>query len=138
MTRTRTGRSRPRRRRGRRTRRRIAGREPVHQAFAPTDIRSRPKKVHPAAEDSGGVQSDPGVTWRAREYASDVDYFGSSTVSITWITPFDAPTSAWVTVALSTITLPSTTLIATDWPLTVFAPSSLTTSAAITLPGTTW
>jgi hypothetical protein len=36
---------------------------------------------------------------------------GSTTVSITWITPFDAATSAATTVASFTITLPSTTRI---------------------------
>ncbi len=65
-------------------------------------------------------------------------YLGMITESITWMTPFLQSMSVLTTVAPSIITLPSTTLIATFCPLAVFADVSLTTSAAITLPGTTW
>ncbi len=53
----------------------------------------RPEKIPPR---SGGSALRPtGVNaWRGR-------YFGSRTVSITWITPFDCSTSAIVTVAAS-------------------------------------
>ena len=53
-------------------------------------------------------------------------------------TPLLAATSARATVASLIITLPSATLMATGWPRTVSADSSLTTSAAMTLPATTW
>ena len=46
------------------------------------------------------------------------------TVSITWITPLDAVTSALLTVALSTFTAPLLASIATVLPLTVLAVSS--------------
>ncbi len=64
-------------------------------------------------------------------------YFGSMTVSITWITPFEVKMSVFVTWALSTITPPFVVLIVRLSPSTVFAESSFTTSAAITLPATT-
>ena len=64
-------------------------------------------------------------------------YWGRITLSITWITPLLAAMSVAVTVALSTRTLPSATLILTSEPCTVLALESLTTSAAMTLPGTT-
>jgi hypothetical protein len=54
------------------------------------------------------------------------------------MTPLLAGTSALVTVAPPTITLSPSTLMASDWPLTVFASLSLTTSAAFTFPATTW
>jgi hypothetical protein len=64
--------------------------------------------------------------------------FGIRTVSITWTIPFEAITSVAVTVAPSTFTVPSATLIVTLAPLRVLAPVSLTTSAAGTAPETTW
>ncbi len=64
-------------------------------------------------------------------------YFGSMTVSITWITPFEVKMSVFVTWALSTITPPFVVLIVRLSPSTVFAESSFTTSSAITLPATT-
>jgi hypothetical protein len=63
--------------------------------------------------------------------------FGKITVSITWITPFEASTSVFVTFAPATVT-PFAVSIATLWPWTVSAESSFTTSAARTLPATTW
>jgi len=49
------------------------------------------------------------------------NYFGNSTESMTWITPFEHTMSAFTTLALSTITAPPFTLIVSDSPLTVFA-----------------
>jgi hypothetical protein len=43
-----------------------------------------------------------------------VNYFGSITESMTWITPFEAAMSVAVTLAPSTLTLPSFTAIFTD------------------------
>jgi hypothetical protein len=63
--------------------------------------------------------------------------FGRTTVSITWMTPLLAATSVLTTLALSTVTVPSVTLTSRDWPLTVLA-FIVFTSAAMTLPGTTW
>ena len=65
---------------------------------------------------------------------------GMSTVSITWITPFEAPTSAAVTCAPFTYTLPPRTCTSSGSPFTVagFALPAPITSAAITFPGTTW
>ena len=65
-------------------------------------------------------------------------YFGRMTESITWITPLKQTMSVAVTVASSMRTLPSSTRILTEDPWTVLASESLTTSAAITRPGTTW
>lgn len=64
-------------------------------------------------------------------------YLGMTTVSMTWITPLSATMSVLVTWALSTITLPSLTATVSDSPCTVLTLPDLT-SAAITLPGTTW
>ncbi len=63
--------------------------------------------------------------------------FGSTTVSMTWMTPLLAATSVFTTLALSTVTAPSATLMSSAWPLTVLA-FMVFTSAAMTLPGTTW
>ena len=57
---------------------------------------------------------------------------------MTWMTPFDAMTSAFTTVAPSTITDPLPVEMRTDLPLTVLALLSVVTSAAVTFPGTTW
>ena len=63
---------------------------------------------------------------------------GRRTVSITWMTPLLAATSAAATVASLIMTLPSTTLMAIGLPRTVSAEVSLAASAAMTLPATTW
>src|SRR5271157_5625345 len=65
---------------------------------------------------------------------------GSKTVSMTWMTPLLVTTSVLVILALPTMTLPHLTWIATGFPWTVLMlfPSSFTTSAAMTLPATTW
>ena len=60
------------------------------------------------------------------------------TVSITWITPFDAGMSVLITWASFTLTVLPLVEICKSWPLTVFAEESFTTCAAITLPATTW
>ncbi len=60
------------------------------------------------------------------------------TVSITWITPLLAMMSVVTTLAPSTITPESVTVISISDPCTVVALSSSTTSAAVTLPATTW
>ena len=62
---------------------------------------------------------------------------GWMTVSITWITPFEASMSAWTTVAPSTIT-PSSRLMVISEPSTVSAIMPSDRSVDITLPGTTW
>jgi len=64
--------------------------------------------------------------------------YGISTLLTTWMTPFDALTSAVVTRAPPTDTLPPVTRIETDLPLSVLAERSVTTLAAGTLPLTTW
>ena len=61
---------------------------------------------------------------------------GRITASIAWITPFDAMTSAATTVAWLTMTPPIVESF-TFWPSTV-ATSPSVTSAAMTMPDTTW
>ena len=63
---------------------------------------------------------------------------GISTRLMTWMTPFDAITSAFVTFALLTKTFAPETRMRTFLPFSVFADESLTTSAAVTFPETTW
>jgi hypothetical protein len=57
-----------------------------------------------------------------------------------WMMPFDAATSAVMTVALLIMTLPSTTLMSMAAPLTVSAdwPSREMAVAASTSPASTW
>ena len=62
---------------------------------------------------------------------------GNTTVSMTWMTPLLAATSVLMTLALSTVTAPSATFTSRDLPLTVLA-FIVFTSAAMTLPATTW
>jgi len=62
--------------------------------------------------------------------------FGADTLLL--MTPFDAAMSVFTTCALSTITWPPIVDTLIEPPCTVLASFSLTTSAAITLPGTTW
>ena len=66
------------------------------------------------------------------------DYFGMRTVSITWMTPFDAMTSAFTTVAPSTMTLSPLTAMVREPPWSVLTLVSFTRSLAVTLPATTW
>ena len=63
-------------------------------------------------------------------------YFGSTTLSMTWMTPLSATMSVLTTLALSTIT-PLVVDTVSALPCTVLTMPALT-SAAITLPGTTW
>lgn len=61
---------------------------------------------------------------------------GRITLSITWITPFEAATSAVTTLAPFTLTPPSVvTVIAAPWTVAAFMPFDR--SADITLPATT-
>jgi hypothetical protein len=56
---------------------------------------------------------------------------------MTWITPFDAVTSAFVTFAEFTKTFIPDIRMGTLFPLSVFAVDSFATSAAVTFPDTT-
>ena len=53
-------------------------------------------------------------TQRVCPFASNARYLGITTVSMTWMTPLSAMTSVAVTVALSTMTLPPSTLTVSD------------------------
>ena len=57
---------------------------------------------------------------------------GSTTLSITWITPFEAMTSVLMTRALSTITLPPSVRTVSDWPCTVFTAPGFTGGVPVT------
>lgn len=63
-------------------------------------------------------------------------HFGITTLSMTWMTPLSAAMSVAVTLALSTITPPMVVMVS-SLPWTVLTLPGLT-SAAMTLPGTTW
>ena len=62
---------------------------------------------------------------------------GVSTLSITWIIPFDACTSAWITVASLMETVPLTVNLVLS-PLTISASMPSVTALAGTAPATTW
>ena len=78
------------------------------------------------------------------------NYFGNTTASITWITPFEAVKSAATTVAefpfsSVNVTLPCLIFATSLFPLTVvsvkappFALIALITAAASNVPATTW
>ena len=89
------------------------------------------KKRHPVGGEIAAERNSPGTP------ALPGNYFGINTVSITWITPLSAAMSVLVTWALSTITLSPLTATLTEAPSTVLTSPDFT-SAAITLPGTTW
>ncbi len=57
-----------------------------------------------------------------------------STVSITWIVPFDASMSVITTRASLIITVPPSTVMLTIWPWAVAAESRVTTADAFTSP----
>ena len=59
---------------------------------------------------------------------------GISTLSMTWITPFDAGTSANTTVASPIITVPSVTVNEASSSLTIVTVNPSVTSAALTAP----
>jgi hypothetical protein len=63
-------------------------------------------------------------------------YFGSTTLSMTWMTPLLAVMSVFTTFALSTITPPAVATVSSP-PCTVFTLPAFT-SLAIPVPGTTW
>src|SRR4051812_22558231 len=63
---------------------------------------------------------------------------GTRTRLMTWMTPLDAITSGVVTFAPFTNTFVPETRMRTLWPFSVLADDSFTTSAAATLPETTW
>ena len=94
-------------------------------------LRSRGTRLNSESTESWPT-ADVGHDRGARDYS-----FGSKTVSMTWITPLPHSMSALITLALFTFT-PFDASIAISSPSTVLADFSLTTSAAKTLPGTTW
>ena len=57
---------------------------------------------------------------------------------MTWMTPFDALMSAFVTFASFTNTMPPEVRIRTDFPFSVLADFSMTTFELGTWPATTW
>jgi hypothetical protein len=63
--------------------------------------------------------------------------YGSTTVSMTWITPLLVTMSVFTTLALSTVTPSEPALMSSSLPLTVLA-FIVFTSAAMTLPAITW
>lgn len=69
-------------------------------------------------------------------YGAAAIHIGSTTVSMTWMTPLSAAMSAFTTFALSTVTPPVVPNVNSP-PCTVFTLPAVT-SLAITLPGTTW
>jgi hypothetical protein len=70
-------------------------------------------------------------------YSSAIVYGGIRTASITWITPFEHSTSACITFALLTLTPPVVVIVRFP-PCTVVRVVCIITSAAISLPDTTW
>ena len=87
----------------------------------------------------------PRLTCRVVDPAGRPGHLGISTPSMTWMTPLLASTSVVVTLtvlpaASVRVTLSPSTPTVSSPPCTVFTfwPSSFTTSAAITFPGTTW
>ena len=58
--------------------------------------------------------------------------------SMTWITPLLAITSGVITMASLTLTPFPLALMVTSSPWTVVAAGRVSTSAAVTRPGTTW
>jgi len=83
-----------------------------------------------------GRHTKKGRKLRPSEQVLVLPYLGMMTESITWITPLSATMSVAVTLALSTFTPPLVETVISE-PCTVLTLPALT-SAAITLPGTTW
>ena len=110
---------------------------PRHRGRAPDTI--LPQSSQNLATTSGGRPRAPGrgSTRGTRVRLVKSSYCGRITESMTWMTPFEASTSALTTLAPLILT-PLDVSILTIWPSTVFASLSFITSAAITLPGTTW
>src|SRR5690606_39488511 len=90
-----------------------------------------PEQIEAGARHAAAPLAQPRGRVRVR-------YLGRITLSITWITPLLHLMSVAITFAPSTCTVPSFTSIFTFWPCTVAASVCFTTSAAITLPATTW
>jgi hypothetical protein len=86
--------------------------------------------------DLDGLKRALGACRRAR--ANDQPAGGISTRLTTWMTPLLAITSAFVTFAWLTKTFMPETRMRTFAPSSVFAVDSFATSAAVTLPATTW
>ena len=57
---------------------------------------------------------------------------------MTWMTPFEADTFGFTTLAPLTYTIPPLTRIWTVAPFSVFAERSFVTFAAVSRPATTW
>jgi malate dehydrogenase (quinone) len=134
------------RHRGRDRRRRHAGRAPGRltrrvdrgrdHAPGPGPVLPRPLRVDGLADPARRAGRDR-LTPAGSRRDEAPRHFGTMTVSITWMTPFEASMSALTTVALSIFT-PAEVSIVTSAPLTVLADLSAATSFDITLPGTTW
>ncbi len=107
----------------------------VFSIFFPTDAA---KNNRTEASFILQKKADPQDPSQARYLDSGNYCGGSSTVSITWMTPLVAITSALITVASFTITLPPAVLIVSSCPPTVFTECSLTTCFEVTSPATTW
>jgi hypothetical protein len=103
-------------------------------ALRPLEATGAGRRKFQVAGRSGG--GERGGTGPPRLFVRSYEP-GMITLSITWITPFDASTSAVVTLASSTITPPSV-MIVTSLPSTVPASMPFVRSVDITLPGTTW
>ncbi len=87
---------------------------------------------NPGSGDSYAAPASDGPKARLQTDA----YFGSTTLSMKWITPLSATMSVATTLALSTVTLPVVPIVSSE-PWTVLTLPAFT-SLANTLPGTTW
>lgn len=81
------------------------------------------------------VWTEPGRKGTQAQPAVD---YGIRTMSMTWMTPFEASMSVMITWASSMKTLPSITRTTTSDPSSVVAVVRFTTSSASTVPPTTW
>jgi len=120
--------------------------DPEKSLLGPGKARLRPPSPcprHPQSRESGtsahATAADQSVAGGDCYGSSRPvrNYFGIRTVSMTWMTPLSQMMSAVTTVAPPTWTLPSATLISTDWPFTVAADVIFITSAARCLPAMT-
>ena len=87
----------------------------------------------------GHRSGSPEIGWlggRRDIDAALLHYFGRITLSMTWMTPLLATISVALTLAPSTVTPPVVATVISD-PWTVLTLPALT-SAAMTLPATTW
>jgi len=99
--------------------------EGVDNSFIVSTVRSKRASgvgwfLEASASDAGRPGGAPpqtrcvSGTQRTCPRASNTRYLGITTVSMTWMTPLSAMTSVAVTVALSTMTLPPSTLTVSD------------------------